>query len=171
MRKVLYILSRLTDTDIEWLAGAGVRRQIPPGFVLVEQGMPADALIFVLDGEVSVTVKGIGEVARLGVGEILGEMSFVDRNPPSATVAATVPTQILAIDRDAMASRLETDPPFAARFYHAVAMFLSLRLRSTMQKLGEEGVDAHEDLNLDMLETVHVAGAHFDRMIKRLLSV
>jgi len=24
MRKVLYILSRLSDTDIEWLAGAGI---------------------------------------------------------------------------------------------------------------------------------------------------
>ena len=48
---------------------------------LVEQGVPVDALIFVLDGEVSVTVKGIGEVARLGVGEILGEMPFVDRKP------------------------------------------------------------------------------------------
>ena len=82
-----------------------------------------------------------------------------------------MPSQILAIDRDAMANRLEADPAFAARFYHAVAMFLSSRLRNTMQKLGEEGVDAHEDLNLDMLETVHVAGAHFDRMIKRLLSV
>jgi hypothetical protein len=39
-----------------------------------------------------------------------------------------------------------------------------------MQKFGEEGVDAHEDLNLEMLEVVHVAGAHPDRMIRRLLS-
>jgi CRP/FNR family transcriptional regulator, cyclic AMP receptor protein len=161
----------LSDTDVEWLANKGARRKVAPNTVLVEQGQPADALIFVLDGEVSVTVSGIGEVARLGVGEILGEMSFVDKSPPSATVTATEPTQVLAIDRQMMARQLEADPAFAARFYLAVAMYLSVRLRATMNHFGKGESDSQEDLNLDLLENVHVAGGRFDRMIKRLLGV
>jgi CRP-like cAMP-binding protein len=171
MRKVLYILGQLSDTDVEWMAGSGERRRISPGAVLIEEGQASDALIFVLDGEVSVTVAGIGEVARLGVGEILGEMSLVDKSPPSGTVTATMPTQILAIDRAVLARQLEDDPAFAGRFYLAVAMFLSVRLRGTMRRFGQKGPDAQDDLNLEMLETIHVAGARFDRMIKRLLGV
>ena len=171
MRKVLYILSRLADTDIEWLAAVGQRREVMPGTILVQEGAPEAALIFVLDGEVLVSAAGVGEVARLGVGEILGEMSFVDRSPTSATVSALIPTQILAIEPDVMRRHLEADPAFAARFYHAVSMYLAVRLRATTRRLGREEPALHEDINIDMLDNVHVAGAHFDRMIKRLLGV
>ena len=171
MRKVLYILSQLSDTDVEWLALTGQRHAVAPGAILIEEGKPADALIFVLDGEVSVATAGLGEVTRFGAGEILGEMSFVDKSPPSATVAATAPTQILAVDRDTLARQLEADPGFASRFYLAVAMYLSVRLRATMSRFGKDGADAHDELNLELLDTVHIAGARFDRMIKRLLGV
>jgi CRP/FNR family transcriptional regulator, cyclic AMP receptor protein len=124
-----------------------------------------------LDGEVSVAAAGVGEIARLGVGEVLGEMSFVDKSPPSATVAATTPTQVLAIERTLVREHLAADPAFAARFYLAIAMYLSIRMRATITHFGKGAPESEEDLNLDMLETVHIAGARFDRMIKRLLGV
>jgi CRP-like cAMP-binding protein len=169
MRKVLYILTQLSDDDVEWLSIHGRREALDAGAVLIKQGEPNSALIFVLDGEVSVTVKGAGEVARLGSGEILGEMSFVDKSPPSATVIAMLPTQVLAVDRALLTRQLETDPAFAARFYLAVAMFLSVRIRASNQRLGGSRDDQDEELNMDMLDTVHIAGARFDRMIKSLL--
>ncbi|WP_407048084.1 cyclic nucleotide-binding domain-containing protein [Methyloraptor flagellatus] len=171
MRKVLYILSRLTDTDVEWLAAVGQRRQVSAGTVLIEEGAESTALIFVLDGEVSVSTAAVGHVTQLGVGEILGEISFVDKSPTSATVTATVTSQILAVDRALMMARLAEDPGFAARFYQAVAMFLAVRLRATTRRLGGAAPEPYDDLNLEMLDTVHVAGAHFDRLIKRLLGV
>jgi CRP/FNR family transcriptional regulator, cyclic AMP receptor protein len=169
MRKVLYILSQLSDEDVEWLAGAGSRRKVAPGDILITEGTPADALIFVLDGEVSVSVADIGEIARLGVGEILGEMSFVDKSPPSATVTAAVPTQVLAVDRALLAQHLLVSPEFAARFYLAIAMYLSVRMRATVRHFGKGGSESETELNFDMLDTLHIAGARFDRMIKRLL--
>jgi CRP/FNR family transcriptional regulator, cyclic AMP receptor protein len=171
MRKVLYILSRLSDDDVEWLAAAGVSRSVPAGTELIRQGEPAEALIFVLDGEVTVTVEGIGEVARLGSGEILGEMSFVDHSPPSGTVTTSAPSRLLVVDRNLMTAQLDRDPAFAARFYRAVSMFLSVRLRATMRRFGRAEAGPEDELSLEMLETVHVAGARFDRMIKRLLGV
>jgi CRP/FNR family transcriptional regulator, cyclic AMP receptor protein len=52
---------------------------------------PIDALMLVLDGKVSVEVDGIGLIASLGSGEMLGEMSLVDEAPPSATAVVTQP--------------------------------------------------------------------------------
>lgn len=169
MRKVLYILTQLSDDDVEWLSRAGQRRQAAAGTVLIREGEPNDALIFVLDGEVAVTVANVGTVAQLGVGEILGEMSFVDKSPPSATVTTLVSSQVLAIDRDLLSHQLQKDAAFASRFYLAVAMYLSVRMRATVQQFGK-GSGAEEELNFALLDTVHVAGARFDRMIKKLLS-
>jgi len=41
---VLYILGQLSDSDVEWLAGAGTRRQIPAGQVLIQEGSPIDTM-------------------------------------------------------------------------------------------------------------------------------
>ena len=78
MRKVLYIFGLLTDADIDWLARAGVRRRVSDGEILIEQGRSIDSIILLLEGRLSVAVKGAGIVARRGVGEIVGEMSMVD---------------------------------------------------------------------------------------------
>jgi CRP/FNR family transcriptional regulator, cyclic AMP receptor protein len=171
MRKVFYILTRLNDEDVEWLAAIGRRRRLDIGTVLIRQGQPIEALIFVLDGQVSVTVDAIGEVARLGSGEILGEMSLVDESPPSATVTVTQPTQILSIEKQRLVARLDGDAAFAARFYRAIAMFLSIRMRNTVRRFGygSASVATEEELDIALLDTVHVAGARFDRMIKELL--
>jgi CRP/FNR family cyclic AMP-dependent transcriptional regulator len=170
MRKVLYVLNRLTDEDVDWLAKAGQRQLLAPGTVLIRQGKPVDALIFVLDGKVVVSVEGVGEVARLGSGEIIGEMSLVDETPPSATVTVAEPCHVLSIDRAILDDRLEREPAFAARVYRAIAMFLSIRMRGTVQRLGFGGRPASQvEIDAELLDTVHLAGARYDRMIKQLM--
>src|SRR3984957_8099945 len=163
MRKVFYILTRLNDEDVDWMAAVGQRQRLDVGRVLIRQGRTIEALIFVLDGQVAVSIAGLGEVARLGSGEILGEMSLVDESPPSATVTVVAPTQILAIDKQRLVDRLESNAAFAARFYRAIAMFLSIRMRSTVQRLGYGNAPAstEEELDLALLDTVHIAGARF----------
>ncbi len=88
MRKVLYIFGLLTDADVEWIARTGVRRRVRAGETLIEEGQRIESVIFLLQGEFLVSALGVGEIARLGVGEIVGEMSFVDSAPPAATVTA-----------------------------------------------------------------------------------
>lgn len=78
MRKVLYIFGLLTDADIDWMARVGIRRRLKDGEILIEQGKPIDSIILLLEGQLSVAVRDVGPVARLGVGEIVGEMSMVD---------------------------------------------------------------------------------------------
>src|SRR5213592_4356710 len=101
MRKVLFIFGELNDFDIDWMIAAGRKEQIPKGTVLIQEGKAANALYIVLDGEFKVSVSKLEdfEIARLGVGEIAGEMSFVEARPPSATVTATESAVVLSIPR------------------------------------------------------------------------
>ena len=176
MRKVLYILSKLTDEDVDWIAATGRRTDHALGDILIKQGAEIGSLMFVLDGKVSVEVEGVGQIASLGSGEVLGEMSLVDESLPSAGVIVVEPAKVLHLDRNVLNIKLNGDPAFAARLYRAIAMFLSVRMRSTVQRLGygkavvtsDDQLD--DELDLAMLENITIAGSRFDRMIKRLLS-
>src|ERR1700747_3182506 len=138
MRKVLYLMGIMDDEDVEWLGKNGATKYVPSGSVLIREGNPIDDIYVVLDGKLSVLVQAIGnrEIAPLHAGEIVGEMSFVDSRPPSASVVATQDSHVLVISRAILASKLRTDNAFSARFYKAVATLLADRIRKTVSHLG-----------------------------------
>ena len=166
MRKVFFILAILDDEDVAWLGRTG--RVIRPAAdeAVIREGAAARELFFVLDGHVVVEVAGVGQVARLGSGEIVGEMSFVDRSPPSATVRCEPGCALLAVDRRDVEERMRADPAFAARLYHALAMFLSDRLRAAN---GGKSDDDADELDDAILGSMANAGQRFDMMLKQLL--
>ena len=171
MRKVLYILGQLSDADMEWIGSVAVKRYLAPGEVLIKQGEPVDAVYIVLEGTLSVRGQADSEIAQLGSGEIVGEMSFVDARPPLATVVALEVSLVLAIPRTRLNAKLEEDTTFAAHFYRALASFLSYRLRDTTSMLGygaQRQVSPVSDAELDdsLLDTVHLAGSRFERLLK-----
>jgi CRP-like cAMP-binding protein len=179
MRKVLYILGELSDLDIDWIINTGAKQSISRDTVLVRQGQPVDALLFVLKGGFKVTLpsKNDVEIARLGAGEIIGEVSFVDSKPASASVTALEDSVVFAVERQKLLDKLKQDMGFAARFYRAVAMFLSIRLRTTTgllayfgkSELTPEEKEEHDELDSGVLDNVSMAGSRFDRMLKRLM--
>jgi bacteriocin-type transport-associated protein len=179
MRKALYLLGQLSDADVEWMIGHGRRERLPPGTILIREGQPVNAVYIVLDGVLEVSGSGVGGGGRvpLGCGEVVGEMSFIDARPPSATVSAKENTVVLAIPRAGLSARLERNPEFAARFYRSLAVFLSHRLRDTVQRLGygkgqplREDVEYEGELDAHLLDTLHLAGSRFDRVRQRLLA-
>jgi bacteriocin-type transport-associated protein len=179
VKKVLFILGELADSDIEFFIKKGRRRTVKSGTVLVQEGKQIESLFIVLDGSFSVTVKALKnrEIAKIGTGEVLGEMSCIDSRPPSATVTAVTDTVVLDISRQELARALQSDLPFAARFYRAMAVFLSDRLRGTMNRIGygdsetlEEDKEYEDELDPAVLDNVSLAGARFDTILHRLRS-
>ena len=171
MKKVLYILGELDDQDAEWLVQAGRRMDVPDGVTIIREGEPIDSVYFVTRGSFRVTT-GVQntEVARLGTGEVLGEISYVDHRPPSATVTAVEDGRVLAIPRSVLRHKLETDAGFASRFYKAMATFLADRLRTTLLQVGGSAEDTGE-LDLDELHSFSQAGVRFERILRRLQEV
>ena len=176
MRKALFFLGILNDSDIDWLVKHGSRREVAEGAKLVEQGKQIDSVFLVIDGRFSVTVSGgAREVAQLMSGEVIGEISFVDSNLPSASVTALERSFALAIPRTRLNAKLEADAQFAARFYRALAVFLADRLRNTLAALGskqtlDQDKQSHDELDADTLDNLSLAGARFEWIQNRLRS-
>lgn len=177
MRKALLFLGILNDSDVDWMVAAGEKRIVAPGDVLIREGKPVESVFLVLDGAFSVTTTRFRDrqLARLMCGEIVGEMSFVDSRPPSASVTALEKSSVLAIPRDRLVEKLDDDVYFAQRFYRAMAVFLSNRLRDTVGLLGydpgqtlDEDVVYDSEIDTDILDNLTLAGARFDWLQKRL---
>lgn len=81
------------------------------GEVIVRQGESGRTSFLVGRGEVRVSVTPDDrEVARLGVGEVFGEMSWLTGEPRSATVTATCDVVVFVLD-DATLRTLASDSP------------------------------------------------------------
>jgi CRP/FNR family cyclic AMP-dependent transcriptional regulator len=172
MRKVLFIFSVLTDGDVEWLAQSGERLQLEPGTVLIPLGSRVDNLYFVLEGRLAIKTKSGDPIALLESGEIIGEMSLVDPAPTTVSAEAVAETTLLRLPDALVREKLAADLGFASRFYRALCVFLADRMRHTTQRMGygtaSADDDARDELNDDLLDNVHLAGARFDRMLRRL---
>ena len=170
MRKVLFIFGQLTDTDVDWLAKHGRRRRLPAGSTLIHAQVSVDTLYIVLEGQLSVRQRSTGkEIARLGAGEIVGEMSFVDARPPSATVASATDVVVYAISKDQLQDHLDRDVAFAARFYKAVATFLSDRVRQATALDEGDPPESVGELDASVLDNLDRAGARFAGFGRQLL--
>jgi CRP-like cAMP-binding protein len=96
--------------------------------VLVQQNRPSKILYVIAEGKVMVSVQG-KSLARIGPGEICGEMAFLEASIPSATATAEEPVQAFAIDWQTLTDLFELFPHLASRFYRSLAVNLSRRLR------------------------------------------
>jgi CRP-like cAMP-binding protein len=175
MKNLLFIFGQLTDEDVDWLTKQGKRRDVSGDTRVIREGEPVDDIYILLEGACTVSRDAGGEIARIGAGEMIGEMSFIDASPPSASVIAATDSVMLQIPRAALAHRLESDGGFAARFYRAVAMMLSDRLRDAVhagvgsQSKNEDVLEPGE-LDPNVLEQVSRAGERFDRMLREVKS-
>jgi CRP-like cAMP-binding protein len=190
MRKVLFLFSSLNDDDVEWMISTGTVRKVAAGTVLVEEGGSLDSLFIVIGGTFSVSVAAAPQtqpapphpgaatgrrvVAHLQAGDVIGEMSFVDSQPPSGTVTATEPSKVLVLPRARLQERLQSGT-FGLRFYRAIAIFLSHRLRAANAKLrdavidpGREGTDTLSEVDPALMEAISVAGARFAHLMRHV---
>ena len=138
---------------------------------------PAGAyLIIVLEGELVVTTRRLGQIARLGVGEVVGEISLVDSAPPLATITASGAGLALFLDKTKLTRKLDHDDGFGSRFYHALAVFLADRLREARggqagsAAITDEAAIAQDELDTGILDRVSTAGDRFSRMLRTLSS-
>jgi CRP/FNR family transcriptional regulator, cyclic AMP receptor protein len=175
MRKVLFVLGQLSDTDADWLSRHGQRKQISAGTVLIKQGIHLETIYIVLEGSMLVLAGRETKLATIGSGEILGEMSLIDSSPTTASVVAERASVVLAVPKTLLQQKLDVDAQFAARFYRAMCLFMADRMRSTISRLGYGSSSnsdvqqaADEELDADVLGRVHLAGSRFERMLKRL---
>jgi CRP-like cAMP-binding protein len=174
MERILFILGILEDEDVDWLVSAGHRREVADQEVIIREGEPNTAIYLILSGRFAVSLERSPDtaIAHLSSGEVIGEMSFIDHLPPSATVTAIEPAIVLVIDQAILNQKLAQDVGFACRWYQAIALLLSIRLRGTVSHLEAE---FWEPLTLNpdhfsphMADNMTLGGIRFDWLMRRL---
>lgn len=137
MFEALVLLNEFDESDVHWLLGAGTEQQIHSGATIIQEGSHPSALYFVLEGLLGLSVSSAGDkqLAALGSGELVGEISFLEDRPATATVSAVESTLLLAVPRAALQEKIKSDAAFASRFYRSLALISSSRLRERVTTL------------------------------------
>ncbi len=81
-----------------------------PGLEIIAEGAPGDTLYVVLTGLAGVKRLGVGEVAMLAPGAVVGEVAPVAGVHRTATVFARHPSELLALDTQAQSLLRERLP-------------------------------------------------------------
>lgn len=114
-------------------------REYDPGAIIIEQAQPGKALFIVKRGNVKVqSVAGdkVTDLAELGPGSHVGEMSLIDDAPTSARVSAGPEgTGAFEITREKFEELLEADDKVAIKLYKVFIQSLCDRLRKTTAEL------------------------------------
>jgi CRP-like cAMP-binding protein len=115
-------------------------RKINAGDTLIRRGDPDRTLYFILGGELEVVVHSgdgmsMGPLTRIGAGSVLGEQSFFDGSPRSASVWATGQCEVAAMSPEQYAAFESASPARAHQLIFALARVLAVRLRRTTAKV------------------------------------
>ncbi len=86
--------SGFNNDEIKLVVEAATYLTVPEGWAMMSENTPADKAYLILSGEVSVRRAG-QEVARVGAGDLVGEMALVNHKLRSATVVTESPLEAL----------------------------------------------------------------------------
>lgn len=136
----------LADDECDAVLGVLRAQRGNPGDTLFREGDPGDALMIVLEGQLVARVRTQTgteeEVARLGPGEVVGEMAFIDAEPRSATVSTPGGATVLTFTRAALASLKKSAPRVAAAIQRNVLLDVARRLRDAGERLSDGAAGA-----------------------------
>ncbi len=127
-------------TDEDWASFLGQARHIrfSRDEVIVVEGAPGIGVGLIREGYVRVERASVGRgiaVARRGPGEVISEMSYLQRTGASASVVADGDVELAIVDAEDVDAALETTPGLALRFFRSLALVLSGRLEELTSAL------------------------------------
>jgi len=112
------IFAGLPPGRLESAARRLVSVPVDPGEVVVRQGDPADRFYVIDSGALRVTQVAHGDEAvlrELGPGEVFGEIGLLKGIPRTATVTATTPSVLYALDARAFGELVGSGPGLSSR--------------------------------------------------------
>ncbi|HVN77248.1 MAG TPA: mechanosensitive ion channel family protein [Thermoanaerobaculaceae bacterium] len=99
------LFAGLPESALKLLAGTARWQEFAPGETVVREGEASRAMFVIARGE-AVVDRGGAEIARVGEGEVFGEMAFLSGEPRAATVRAGTAMSVVEIDTHALRALL-----------------------------------------------------------------
>jgi CRP/FNR family cyclic AMP-dependent transcriptional regulator len=145
-------------------------RTIRPGQPLFTEGEIPKSLFLITKGTIAIRkMKGAAfvEIARLYSNEIVGELSFFDRQTRSASAFALTEVEVTEIPFDSLEKLFASTPPYLKGMIAAMADRLRKandmikRLQKNTVTAGD-AVEAHQEEVMDAAAALAVAAAALD---------
>lgn len=124
----------LAKNDARRLLAIGHRAEIPMGTALVHEGQKIDNLFVLLDGRCRVRKDEV-DVATLGAGAIVGEMTYANGMPATATVETLENIDVYVFAAEKLRKLLSANPGIASELELASASVMRQRLKDTTDSI------------------------------------
>lgn len=137
--EALNLLQELGSETAEWIFSVGTERGVAREQPITIEGQELAEIFVMLDGLLAVRARGTegAFLTLLGPGELVGEISFLEHLPATASVVACEDSRVLCVPRSDLEQRVRDNPAFAADLYRGLARVLSRRLRERSAALAE----------------------------------
>ncbi len=122
------------DDAIRRLAAAADEVTVEAGHTLIREGLHHQEMYVLATGGAIVEIGGT-KVADIPAGEFVGELSYFNRSPASATVTTSAESNVLVIPYNQFEQILDDNP----RLVRAIAAELADRLDATDRRLKQLG--------------------------------
>ncbi|MBK8091502.1 MAG: GNAT family N-acetyltransferase [Verrucomicrobiaceae bacterium] len=131
----MMLLNGFTPQQTQSLLQAGTVLQLRAGDLIIQENEAGHEMFLVLEGVLSLTCSqiegGQKEIARLGSGQIFGELALVSKARRNASVQAITNAKVLVISREFLQRAMKALPETAILFLYNLCQVLAGKLRDT----------------------------------------
>ena len=122
------VFAELSQRALERVARVATAVEAPAGRVLIEAGEKGAGMFVLLEGEVTVDLRGGRRKAEIGPGGVVGELALLTpEGVRTARVRAKTPIRCVAIGRADFQGLLEHEPKLVRALLEIVAARLAER--------------------------------------------
>ncbi|MCG6873303.1 MAG: HAMP domain-containing histidine kinase [Gammaproteobacteria bacterium] len=139
-------LGSLDNTALAWLNAHSQVTSLAPGDLLLEEGGDERAMYLILEGRVLVFRKS-KQIAVLGPGQTLGEMSLIDERPRSASVRVEEPTRVIRFTAEHFSAFMAHNPAALTVLLRTLSRRIRADLEIMSRDLQRMGMLAHDMRN------------------------
>jgi CRP-like cAMP-binding protein len=110
--------------------------EVPVGHILAVEGAPVRDLALLLAGQAQIE-RGSVQVALVGPGALVGELTFASGAPATATVRVSQEARVFLIERGVLLAYLARNPDVGSMMEQGIAGDLRAKLVRTTDRLSE----------------------------------
>lgn len=128
----------LDTSEIEGIAGFVEILELKEGEILFQEGSHCRDLYFILEGRFNILLKMVGAesiddsstMTTVKTGELIGELSFLDGAPRSATVQVRNDAKLIRLPYEDALAHFQDHPHTAYKIMEKIAVSLATRVRN-----------------------------------------